>query len=64
MPAAVVKRLSSLTKQALQDAELRRFFEENGATTWWTTPEELAEFRAAQEKLFAQLIRASGAKVN
>jgi tripartite-type tricarboxylate transporter receptor subunit TctC len=33
MPAPVVKRLSSLTKQALQDPELRRFFEENGATT-------------------------------
>jgi tripartite-type tricarboxylate transporter receptor subunit TctC len=64
MPAPVVKRLSALTKQALQDAELRRFFEENGATTWWTTPEELAEFRAAQQKLFAELIRASGAKVN
>jgi tripartite-type tricarboxylate transporter receptor subunit TctC len=64
MPAPVVERLSALTKQALQDAELRRFFEENGATTWWTTPEELAGFRAAQEKLFTQLIRASGAKVN
>jgi tripartite-type tricarboxylate transporter receptor subunit TctC len=64
MPAPVVKRLSALTKRALQDAELRRFFEENGATTWWTTPEELADFRAAQQKLFAELIRASGAKVN
>ncbi len=64
IPAPVVERLSALTKQALQDRELRRFFEENGATTWWTTPEELAEFRAAQERLFTQLIRASGAKVN
>jgi tripartite-type tricarboxylate transporter receptor subunit TctC len=64
MPAQVVQRLSALTKQALQDRELRRFFEENGATTWWTTSEELAEFRAAQEKLFAELIRAAGAKVN
>lgn len=64
MPTPVVERLSALTKQALQDGELRRFFEENGATTWWTTPEELAEFRAAQQKLFAEVIRASGAKVN
>ncbi len=64
IPVPVVERLSTLTKQALEDRELRRFFEENGATTWWTTPEELAEFRAAQQKLFADLIRASGAKVN
>jgi tripartite-type tricarboxylate transporter receptor subunit TctC len=64
IPAPVVERLSALSKQALQDRELRQFFEENGATTWWTTPEELAEFRAAQQKLFADLIRASGAKVN
>ena len=62
IPAPVVERLSALTKQALQDTELRRFFEENGATTWWTTPEELAGFRAAQQKLFAEVIRATGAK--
>jgi tripartite-type tricarboxylate transporter receptor subunit TctC len=63
IPAPVVERLSTLTKQALEDRELRRFFEENGATTWWTTPGQLAEFRAAQERLFAQLIHASGARV-
>ncbi len=63
IPTPVVERLSTLTKQALEDRELRRFFEENGATTWWTTPQELAEFRAAQQKFFAEVIRATGAKV-
>ena len=63
MPGPVVNRLSALTKAALEDAELRRRFEENGATTWWTTPKNLIEFRNAQEKLFAELIRTSGAKL-
>lgn len=63
MPALAVKRLSALTKEALQDPELTRRFEENGATTWWTTSAQLAEFRSSQEKEFAQLIRNSGAKL-
>jgi tripartite-type tricarboxylate transporter receptor subunit TctC len=63
IPASVVERLSSLTRQALENPELRRFFEANGATTWWTRSDELAEFRAAQEKLFAEVIRNAGAKV-
>lgn len=63
IPAPVVERLSALTKKALEDPGLRRFFGENGATTWWTAPQELAEFRAAQQKLFAEVIRATGAKV-
>lgn len=63
MPAPVVKRLSALTREALKDPELNRRFEENGATAWFTTPGELAEFRGAQQRLFAELIRASGAKL-
>lgn len=63
MPAPVVERMSALSRQALQDRKLLRRFGEYGATAWWTTPQQLAEFRAAQEKLFGQLIRASGAAV-
>ncbi|RYJ03266.1 MAG: tripartite tricarboxylate transporter substrate binding protein [Acetobacteraceae bacterium] len=63
MPQAVVSRLSAMTKEALGDAGLRRRFEENGATTWWTTSRELIDFRQAQERLFADLIRTSGAKL-
>jgi tripartite-type tricarboxylate transporter receptor subunit TctC len=63
MPPLVVDRLSTLTKQALEDRELRRLFEENGATTWWSTPAEFAAFRAAQETLFAKLIQTSSARV-
>ena len=63
MPAPAVRRLAALTQEALRDPELNRRFEENGATAWFTTSAELAEFRTAQERLFAELIRASGAKL-
>ena len=64
MPPAIVNRLNALTKQALESQDLSRRFLENGATPWYTTPEGLADFRAANEAAFAPLIRASGARVD
>ena len=63
MPAAVIARLNALCRQALESAELKRRFEENGASAWYTTAEGLADFRAANEAALAPLIRASGARV-
>jgi tripartite-type tricarboxylate transporter receptor subunit TctC len=60
---AVVSRLSALAKQALESEDVKKKYFENGATTWWTTPEELARFRAQNEAAFAPIIRASGARV-
>ena len=64
LPKAMVQRLSALTKQALESPDLIARFRDNGATTWWTTPEGLAEFRKQNEAQFAPLIRASGARVD
>jgi len=64
LPKPMVQRLSALTKQALESPDLIARFHENGATTWWTTPEGLAEFRRQNEAQFAPLIRASGARVD
>ncbi|MBV1795794.1 tripartite tricarboxylate transporter substrate binding protein [Siccirubricoccus sp. G192] len=64
LPQPMVERLSALTKQALESPDLVTKFRDNGATTWWTTPEELAEFRRQNEAAFAPLIRASGARVD
>ena len=64
MPNRAVEKLSALTRRALQDPGLIRLFAENGATTWWTTPEDFATFRTVQETLFARLVRASGARVD
>lgn len=63
MPPAIVERINALTKQSLESPDLKLRFEENGASTWYTTPEELRRFRAANEASFAPLIRASGARV-
>jgi tripartite-type tricarboxylate transporter receptor subunit TctC len=64
LPGPMVERLSALTKQALESPDLIAKFRDNGATTWWTTPEELAEFRRQSERKFAPIIRASGARVD
>ena len=64
IPRPVVDRINALAKQALESPDLMLRYRENGATPWWTTPEGLADFRAANEAAFAPLIRASGARVD
>ena len=64
MPPAIIHRLNVLTKESLENADLKRRFEENGASTWYTTPEEFATFRTRNEASFAPLIRAAGARVD
>jgi tripartite-type tricarboxylate transporter receptor subunit TctC len=63
LPPPMVQRLSALTKQALESPDLIARFRDNGATPWWTSSEDLAAFRSANEAAFAPLIRASGARV-
>ena len=64
MPRPIVERLNALTRQSLEADDLKRRFLENGATPWYTTPEELAAYRAANEAALAPIIRASGARVD
>lgn len=64
MAPAVVERIAQLAKRALEAPDLIRLFEENGATPWWTSPEDLAAFRMQNEAAFAPLVRASGARVD
>ncbi|MBL6458689.1 tripartite tricarboxylate transporter substrate binding protein [Belnapia sp. T6] len=63
VPGPVVERHSAFAKQALESPDLIRSFQELGAKSWWTTPEEIAAFRASEEARLAPLIRASGARV-
>lgn len=63
LPAPTVERIAALSKQAMESPELITRFREFGAAPWWTTPAELARFRAENEAALAPLIRASGAKV-
>ncbi|WP_165585472.1 tripartite tricarboxylate transporter substrate binding protein [Roseococcus sp. SYP-B2431] len=64
MAPAAVDRIAQLAKRALEAPDTVRLFEENGATPWWTSPEDLASFRMQNEAAFAPLIRASGARVD
>jgi tripartite-type tricarboxylate transporter receptor subunit TctC len=64
LPPAIARRIGELSRQALATPELTARFQENGATVWAATPEELARFRAANEQAFAPLIRSSGAQVD
>ena len=63
MPQPIVERLSAFTKRALENPDLVRGYQELGATPWWTTPAQLAAFRAHEEARLAPVIRASGARV-
>ena len=63
IPAPVVERHSAFARRALESPDLVRSFQELGATPWWTTPGEIAAFRAREEARLAPLIRASGARV-
>ena len=63
MPAPVVQRMSDLARRALESEDLKRQYLEQGSTAWWTTPEQIADFRTAEERRLAPIIRASGARV-
>ncbi len=64
LPPALVGRIAALAKQALQSEEVLRRYAEAGASPWPAGPEELASFRAANERAFAPIIKASGARVD
>jgi tripartite-type tricarboxylate transporter receptor subunit TctC len=63
IPPRIVERIATLGRQALETPDLANRFRENGATPWWTTPDDLATFRRTEEARLAPLIRASGARV-
>ncbi len=62
LPPALVMRMNTLTRRALESPELVRNYTENGATPWPTTSEEYADYRARQTVMFADLVRRSGAR--
>ncbi|WP_135469911.1 Bug family tripartite tricarboxylate transporter substrate binding protein [Crenalkalicoccus roseus] len=62
LPPAMVRRMSGFLRQALESEDLRKAFLEQGATPWWTTPEEIVAFRRAEEARLRPIILASGAR--
>jgi tripartite-type tricarboxylate transporter receptor subunit TctC len=64
LPRAMAERIGALTRQAVQSPEVAGRYAENGAIVWPVTGAELVRFRAANEQVFAPIIRASGAQVD
>jgi tripartite-type tricarboxylate transporter receptor subunit TctC len=63
IPAAIVGRIAELGREVVEGPEVRRRFEEAGATVWWVPPAGLVAFRRENQARFAPLVRASGARV-
>lgn len=63
VPQAMVEKLSALSKKALESKAVLAAFDKQGATPFWMSPADTAAFRVADEKKFAPVIKASGAKV-
>ncbi len=63
VPAPMVEKLSALSKKALESKAVLEAFDKQGATAFWMSPADTAAYRAADEKKFAPVIKASGAKV-
>lgn len=62
LPPAMVEKASALIKQALASDDVKNIFQTNGATPYWKSPAETAAYRDAEERKFAPIIKASGAK--
>ncbi|MBV9835675.1 MAG: tripartite tricarboxylate transporter substrate binding protein [Alphaproteobacteria bacterium] len=64
LPPAIVERMSSLSKKALEGADLIKSYLEQGATAWWSSQAEVTAYRASEEKRLAEIIIKAGAKVD
>jgi tripartite-type tricarboxylate transporter receptor subunit TctC len=63
LPPGMLQRMNQWTKRALESEVLIRGYRDLGAEPWYTSPEEILAYRAAQEARLAPLIRSSGARV-
>jgi tripartite-type tricarboxylate transporter receptor subunit TctC len=63
MPKPIVSQISAMTRRAIENPAMVKSLAEMGAVAWWTSPEDATAYRAAQEAMFAPIVRASGARV-
>jgi tripartite-type tricarboxylate transporter receptor subunit TctC len=60
MPPDVTAAIHEQTVKSLNDPDLKRRFEELGATEWPTSPAEVTAFRAKEEARLLPIIQAAG----
>ena len=59
-PAPVINKLNQLLGSAVNSKAAQSFFEMSGSEPWTTSPQELAQFQAAETKKWGQVIQAAG----
>lgn len=64
LPPAIVDKLNSLAKQALDSDNVKKAYLKNGATPLWKSVPDTIAYRRAEEQRFAPIVKASGAKVD
>lgn len=64
LPPDVIRRLSELSKKALESEDLKAKFNDLAATAIWRSPADTLAFRDSEEVRLAPIIRASGARVD
>lgn len=60
LPQDMIAQMNAQTLKALGDPDLKKRFEELGATAWPTSPAEITAFRASEEARLLPLIQAAG----
>jgi tripartite-type tricarboxylate transporter receptor subunit TctC len=60
MPQDMIAQINEQTLKALSDPDLKRRFDELGATAWPTSPADVTAFRASEEARLLPLIKAAG----
>jgi tripartite-type tricarboxylate transporter receptor subunit TctC len=61
---AVVERMATFSKKALESPDLIKAYLDLGATAWWSSSQEVTAYRASEEKRLAEIIKKAGAKVD
>jgi len=64
IPSPIITRLSDLMREALAAPDLQASYLELGATAWFTTPEETANYQARSQAALAPVVRAAGLRAD
>jgi tripartite-type tricarboxylate transporter receptor subunit TctC len=64
LPPAMVEKANAIAKQALESDAVRNAYLKNGATPFWKSVSDTVAYRRAEEKRFAPIVKASGARVD
>jgi tripartite-type tricarboxylate transporter receptor subunit TctC len=62
LPAGIVAQINALTAKALADPQVKTRYGDLGASTWPTSPSEIAAFRDSEQARLLPIMKAAGIK--